>query len=257
MNRSYGAPRTSSTYFDQRLRALLQCGDVTRVCDLGGGANPIVSLDTVRSRKLAYLVVDVSETELAKAPGGYRTHTADVGIPQRLPDGPYDLILSKWVAEHIASPQVFHRNVLEALRPGGFALHLFPTLYSLPFVLNRLVPTALSERALGALRPGREAEGTHAKFKTYYRWCRGPTRRQETRLRALGYEVAEYVGFFGTNYFEKLPWLDHAEGTVSHHLTRHPAPLLTSFACVLLRKPAGAGDLPGAGAPGAETGVLR
>jgi SAM-dependent methyltransferase len=217
--------------------AVLDRSGAHRVADLGGGANPIVPLEMIAERDLDYTVFDVSSEELEKAPGGYRTVVADLGAPGFAPDGEFDLVISRWLLEHIERPAAFHRNVMETLRPGGRAAHFFPTLYSLPFLANRLLPEALTRRALRAAFPYREEEGSHGKFPARYRWCRGPTRAQLRRLESTGFVVEGYEGYFSHPYYRSVPGLRRLEGRLAEVLVRHPLPAITTFAAVVLRKP--------------------
>lgn len=212
--------------------------DIVRVCDLGGGANPILSLDFIAAHGLRYEILDASAEELAKAPAGYAALQADAADPElSRRHGPYDLIASGFIAEHIADAARFHANVLELLVPGGYAVHVFPTLYEPALVANLFVPERLTGPVLRRIQPGREPHGPHGKFPAYYRWCRGPSRRQLRRLRAVGFEIVDYVGYFGHGYFRRVEPLDRLEQRVAAALVRHPVPALTSYACVVLRRP--------------------
>ena len=218
--------------FDSRLVDLIQRSGARTICEIGGGANPALSLNFARENDLDYLVVDVSAEELEKAPIGYRTIVANVASPNvDLPDR-YDVIFSRMVAEHVASPAQFHRNIHAHLRPNGVAFHFFPTLYTLPYLVNRVVPESLARRLL------RGTGGGHEKFPAYYRWCRGPSRRQIHRFESIGYEVEEYVGFFGHGYYGRL--LRPAQSVndaLASLIVRRPVSLLTSYAQVVLRRP--------------------
>ncbi|HET6806879.1 MAG TPA: class I SAM-dependent methyltransferase [Frateuria sp.] len=214
-----------------------------RVLELGGGANPAIPLDFLRRHGIEYTVLDISPTELAKAPDHYRKVCGDIGSPSMSfdgIDGSYDIVFSKMLAEHVKNGEQMHRNVFRLLAPGGKAVHYFPTLYAPPFVVNRLVPERLGYWLLQWLQPGREQEGKSAKFPAYYSWCRGPTRRQIARLRGLGYAVEEYIGFFGHRvYYRKLPPVRRLHCRLADWLVKHPVPALTSSSYVLLSKPAG------------------
>lgn len=223
--------------YPEHVRRLVREPGVRRVCELGAGANPILGLDLVAEQGLEYHVVDISAEELAKAPPGYTTIQADAGAPAFAREhGPYDLVISAFLAEHLPRPQDFHAAVHAALAPGGRALHTFPTLYEPAFVLNRLLPERLTAVALRGAQEGREAEGAHAKFPAYYRWCRGPTRPQLRRLEEAGFDVLDYVGYFGHGYFSKLPRAYRLYERLSTTLVRYPVPALTSYASVLLRR---------------------
>ncbi|MGH9474745.1 MAG: class I SAM-dependent methyltransferase [Terriglobales bacterium] len=208
-----------------------------RIADLGGGANPMLSASFCRRYDLDYSVVDISEEELAKAPAGVRRVHVDLGSRDFTWQGErYDLVFSRMVAEHMPDGRQFHRNVLELVAPGGLALHCFPTLYSLPFLVNRVVSQRFSSWLLKRVQP--RDRYRHAKFPAHYSWCRGPSRRQCRRFTSLGYDVVEYQGYFGHPYFEAVPWLDACERRVAAWLALHPLPLGTSYAYLTLAKPA-------------------
>jgi SAM-dependent methyltransferase len=232
--------------FVKTVEQLATSPTVRSVCEIGGGANPLLPIEFVRSRGIEYTVVDISAEELAKAPNGYRKVQADVAAADPDIAGRYDLVFSQWLAEHVRSGRTFHQNVANLLTPGGYAVHVFPTLYSPPFVLNWLTPDWISESLLLWLQPHRHREGRHGKFPAYYRWCTGPSRRQLARLASVGFEVVEYHGFFGhsgaaavgDSYLDRLPRLMRYHERLASWLVGHPIPALTSYACVVLHKPA-------------------
>ena len=213
--------------------------DVRVVADFGGGANPTLALDEIERMGLCYLVVDASEAQLAKTPPGYRTRVLDLtGAPAGLGAERFDLVVSRFVAEHIADPEAFHRAVWASLRPGGLAAHFFPTLPAPPFVVNRLLHGRGSRRLVDALQPGaRHDGGLHAKFPAYYRWCAGPTARQHRRFASVGFEVVQYVVLVGHRYYERFPALQRAADAISRRAIRLRRPALATYACVVLRRP--------------------
>ena len=206
---------------------------VRRMCDVGGGAHPTLSLEEVRSLNLEYTLLDISAVELGKAPQGYVKLQADISEQnERGPTG-FDLITSTMLAEHVRNGEVFHRNVRDMLRPGGIACHFFPTLYALPLLMNSLMPERLSSRFLHWFNP---VDATHLKFPAHYSWCRGPSRRQIRRLERLGYKVLSYFGFFGHDYYLRVPVLKTVHGALARFLVAHPVPLWTSRAIVVLQR---------------------
>ncbi len=213
--------------------------DAHRIVDVGGGANPLLPLPFVTAHGLTYTILDISADELQKAPRGYETLQADIASPQATFDAQHDLVITKMLAEHIRDAGAFHRNVFRLLCPGGHAIHLFPTLFAPPFVVNRLIPERAAHAVLTGLS-GRERvrDGRLRKFPAYYSWCRGPSRRQIERFERIGFEVERYVGYFGTSeYFTKTPRIARIDHTVARWLTDHPVAALTSYARVTLRKP--------------------
>ena len=236
-NVRYGLSKTALAEWMELVRRLASRPDVVEVGDVGGGAGPILGREEAHSLGLAYTVMDVSATELAKAPAGYRTVVADVAADGFTPDRRYDLVLSRFVAEHIERPSVFHRNVLRMLRPGGWATHYFPTLYAPPFLFNKLVPERVSDPLLHRLAEERDDAGPQGKFPAHYRWCRGPSRRQLERLRSTGFEVEDYAGFFGFGGYSPVRAVERLEDAFSALLVRRPVWWYTAYAYVLLRRP--------------------
>ncbi len=213
---------------------LIETHDARHVCEVGGGANPSLGLDYIRARGVEYTVLDISQEELDKAPGGYRKLRADICGDLPLGLGGFDLVFTKMLCEHVRDARRFHQNVLRLLSPKGIAFHFFPTLFSPPFVLNRLLPEKISQELLDTFRPrdGRK----QGKFPAYYAWCRGPTRFQIARLQALGYEIVAYRGFFGHTYYSKIPLLGTLARRLGDFLVAHPLPHLTSYAYLVMRR---------------------
>lgn len=222
--------------FEPGLLQLIQERGLRRIVEIGGGANPMIPIEDVHRLGLDYTVLDISEVELAKAPAGYRTVCADIASADLALDGTYDLAFSRMLAEHVRHGEYLHRNIARLLRPGGHALHFFPTLWAPPFVINRLIPERLSDRLLALLNPDRDRH-QFGKFPAYYDWCRGPTRAQIKRFEGLGYSVAAYDGYYGHGqYYRHIPGLKSLHLAWCRFLSRHPLPALTSFAIVHLIK---------------------
>jgi 2-polyprenyl-3-methyl-5-hydroxy-6-metoxy-1,4-benzoquinol methylase len=110
------------------------------ICDVGGGANPILPLDFIINNQLNCTVLDISSTELEKAPNGYKKLVKDIEAKHFISTEQFDLVITKMMAEHIRNGRLFHKNIFSMLTPGGMAVHYFPTLYTLPFLVNKLVP---------------------------------------------------------------------------------------------------------------------
>lgn len=233
---SYGpSPRAWQDHSDC-LHALIRYEGIQAVLELGGGANPALTLAQAQNQRLDYAILDISREELDKAPAGYRKICADLNQPMPQVEGDFDLIFSKMLAEHVRDGAVFHKNVFNLLRPGGYAFHFFPTLYAPPFLANKLLPERLAQWVLDRVNPRDKYQ--HAKFPAYYSWCRGPTAQQMRRLESVGFEIYRYIGFFGhESYYRRLPLIRNLHRLTTAGLLRHPVPWLTSFAYLILRKP--------------------
>lgn len=216
------------------------CADLIRnghhkdVCEIGGGRDPLFTPDEIDSLGLNYTVVDVSDEELELLPEGYKTLVADLCEPAAMGLGEqFDFVLSKTAAEHMRDGAMMHRNVLALLRPGGEAIHLFPTLYSPIFAVNRVLPQWVSDRLLNRYDPRAKP-----KFKAYYSLCRGPSRRMLRRFTEMGYIIAEYRPFYGHDYFKQIRVLREIDDRFSAWAARRRNPYFTSYAWLRLRKPA-------------------
>jgi SAM-dependent methyltransferase len=208
------------------------------ICDIGGGANPHLSLNTINNLNLDYWVLDISETELNKADPGYNKIVANIAEEDLTiaPEKKFDLIFSKMLAEHVKDAESFHRNVFNLLKPGGCAIHFFPTLYAFPFLVNYLLPEYLAGKILNLVAP--RDRYRNEKFPAYYCWCRGPTINQIGRFEEIGYVVDQYHGYFGhEGYYSRLGILKRIHLKKTQRLLKNPNPLFTSYAYVVVRRP--------------------
>jgi hypothetical protein len=234
---AYHRSPCAQQHFWQEIQRLLQAG-AKRWCDVGGGAKPVLKPAQIEHWQLDHILLDVSQQALDRAPDGYEQFCGDILDPSAASQllargGPFDVVVSRWTAEHVKDGRRFHEAIFGLLAPGGTAVHLFPTLYSLPFVVNLLLPEPLSGALLRRAQPGRAG-----KFPPHYRWCRGPTRRQLRRIESIGYAIDRYDGYFGHGFYDRVAPLRRAHRAASAMLVEHPLPALTSFALVVLRRPA-------------------
>jgi SAM-dependent methyltransferase len=209
------------------------------VLEIGSGAHPTFPPRYVENAPFSYTTSDVDHIELDKAGDAYSRVLLDVCSPQ-LPESVidnYDFIFSRMVNEHVADGRRYYANLYRMLRPGGVTVHCFSTLYALPFLLNRLVPEIIASPLLDFFNPRNRYEKD--KFEARYSWSRGPTKTMIRRYQTLGYEVLQYDGFFGHDYYqERVPWLHALEKAKSQLLCSYiRLPMLTSYACVVLQKP--------------------
>jgi hypothetical protein len=208
-----------------------------RVLEVGSGANPTLDPGFVAAHGLEYTANDISKDELAKASAVYHRLALDISdgpIPASL-QGQFDFIFSRMTNEHVRDGQQYHRNIHFMLARGGIAAHWFSTLYALPFLVNKLSPEWLSDWLLRCFAP-RDTE-MHDKFKAHYSWSRGPSPSMIRRIEDIGFDVLEFRGYYGHGYYAKrLPLLYRLERLKAHWLVKHPFPLLTSYARLILRK---------------------
>ena len=222
--------------FEPALIELVDRTGAVELGELGGGANPTLTLLDAVDHPVELTVLDISAGELAKAPDGVTKLQADLCAAEPPVEERFDLVFSRMLCEHVTSGERFHTNCARALKPGGHAIHFFPTVPALPFVVNRLVPEALGDRVLSAVFPARRAGGQHQKFPAHYHWCWGPTAAQLARYRSAGFETVGYEVGIGHGYYDRIPGLRTLAARSSERVLRHPNPLLATYAMVTLRK---------------------
>ncbi|MBX3048631.1 MAG: class I SAM-dependent methyltransferase [Anaerolineales bacterium] len=235
LNIRYGVFENEWEEYPGYIQDLVCASEAKKICDIGGGANPLLDIEFVVSRELEYTVLDISKEELDKADRRYNKLCKDIQEEPFLSKEKYDLVISRMVAEHVRSGHTFHKNVFSILNSGGLAVHFFPTLWALPFLVNKLLPDDFSSVLLNLFAPRNRIQ--NAKFPAYYDLCFGPTSKMLKEFSALDYEVVEFCGYFGNNYWRRVPILNSAHQAFSRFLFRFPNPHLTSYSRVTLRKP--------------------
>lgn len=205
------------------------------ILEIGAGANPTLNKSAISDLNLFYTISDVDDNELIKADDVYKKVILDLSSGNVSSENKYDLVFSRMTGEHIKNGGLFHKNLYNLLLPGGLAVHCLSTLYAFPFVINRLFPENLSDKILKLFAPRDEYK--HGKFKAYYSWARGPSKRMIDRFKKLGYEVVQYSGYFGHNYYSKIPVISTFEKIKAKLLLKYPLPFFTSYATIILKKP--------------------
>lgn len=214
---------------------LILKNNLKSILEIGAGANPTINPEFIKKHNLKYTISDIDDDELKKADEIYSKLVIDLSSSSfNLPEK-FDLVFSRMVGEHISDAKTFHRNVFKILNKGGLSFHCFSTLYTFPFLINKIIPNGLSDVVLDKFAPRDKHQ--HGKFKAYYDWSRGPSPQMIKRFEKIGYEIVEYVGYFGHNYYNKIPILNKIEEVKSKILLKFPIPLLTAYAYFILKKP--------------------
>lgn len=166
-----------------------------RVLDVGGGRRPVIDPRDVARLRLHVTGLDLSENELRAAPPGSYQATIVGDVGQLDIEGPYDLILSRAVLEHVADPAAALRSLSAALAPGGAMAHVVPCGRAPFAVAHRILGHRLSRRLLRATHPDRtEIES----FEAYYRLC--VPSQMAALCRRDGLEIAEITPHFASDY---------------------------------------------------------
>lgn len=207
-----------------------------RLLEIGGGRDPLLKPDEARAAGVAYTVNDISARELSLAPPGFATACFDVaGAISPALNGAYDLVISHMVMEHVKGAPRAWANMAALLAPGGVALAFNPTLYAPPFLINRLVPEAITAPLLRLFFPERH-DGDEPKFPARYELCVANPAVVEPALKAAGFREALSVPFWGDRYFRHLPGIRSANDALSALAEARDWRFLTSYAYTLGRK---------------------
>lgn len=218
--------------------ALIRASEAKRVMEIGGGRSPSFTHEQVSALGIDYVSNDISERELARAPAWAERAHFDIQSPDPEAIRPFaggiDVAFSKMVMEHVPSYRRAYANIFGLLREGGIAISFHPVLYAVPFVINRLMPEAASQRLLRAVFPNRNDEGV-PKFPAYYSGCVISGRVREA-LREIGFSGVWQIPFYGHRYYRKIPGLRTAHARFTALARRRDMTRFAAFAFTLVRK---------------------
>jgi hypothetical protein len=220
---------TATLRYGDELKQIVATYPDADILELGAGRFPSFWLRDMPSSARSYTVNDISEEELSRLPEGYEKACFDVSGDASNFRDTYDVVFSRFLAEHVPDGVAMHRNVFGVLRKGGTAFHLIPTLYAMPFVINKLLPERLTSALLGALSPSRKIS---PKFPAYYSACYGNPHRMERLLKGIGYSHVEIRNFYGHYYYERIPGLKQAHERFSALAAQRDWTLLSSYAYI-------------------------
>ena len=212
-----------------------------RIADIGGGANPIISCDFARKNGIDYCLMDISRDELDKAPAHYTNKICiDLTAPtatflRAIDKEEFDLVFSHMFLEHVRTPVQAHKNIHSLLKPGGIAVHFYPTPYNLPLALNRVLPERLTTAMIKISQPERDLEGHLGKFRAYYKMCGNPGKALHQKFENMGYTVLAHTGFVGHRYYNRIPILRDIEFALRPLLARFSIGM-TSAQLLILKK---------------------
>jgi SAM-dependent methyltransferase len=219
------------------IQNLAQDLDLKRLCEIGGGRSPLFTAAEMRDMGCTLTVNDISQRELDHGPGGYDTLCLDIAsdIGKARP-GQFDLMFSQMVFEHVRDMKQAWRNVHTLLAPGGVALAFFPTLYALPFVINKLLPETVTGPLVRAIYPHRSNDGNAPKFPAYYDYCFGDGRILKPMLDEIGFSEHLVLPFWGHEYFKRIPVVREIDYAFNKLAAKRHWSQFTTYAYVMVRK---------------------
>jgi len=165
------------------------------VLDVGAGRKPAFPPNR-RPRSCYYAGLDLSASELAKAPPGSYNDTWARDIVSRCPEleRRFDLVVSWQVLEHVKPLGTAIENIRSYLRPGGRFVATLSGAFSAYGLINQVVPARVGVWAMHRLL-GRDSETV---FPAYYDQC-WKTALERTLGRWSRFEVIPF--YIGATYF--------------------------------------------------------
>lgn len=225
--------RTAMQGYEQELFGIIMRYPQAKILELGGGRWPSFRMAEMPPNVTSYTVNDVDPRELEHAGPEYDRACFDVSGDASAFADTYDVVFSRFLAEHVRDGLSMHRNVFEVLKPGGVAFHLIPTLYATPFLINRVIPEWFGDALLRMFRPGREIS---PKFPAYYSHCYGDLPRMHEMFRKIGYSKVEIRNFYGHFYYEKIPVIAQLHDFAAGMAARKNWSWLASYAYITAYK---------------------
>lgn len=158
--------------FFTQVAALLRASDT--VLDFGAGRgewfqdDPVLyrrHLQNFRGRCTHVDGCDVDPAVLDN-PTLDRALTFEPGGPLPYEDGRFDLVVSRYVFEHLPDPEWAARELLRVTRPGGWICAVTPNRFGYVALLSSLVPNRLHASVLKSVQPDRKSIDV---FPTVYR----------------------------------------------------------------------------------------
>jgi SAM-dependent methyltransferase len=208
-----------------------------RLIEIGGGRDPLFNLREIEQLDVEMTINDILPGELAVLPPGYRTARFDIaGDATQLRDfrGKFDFAFSRMVFEHVSDGKRAWENLFELLAPGGAALTYIPTLYTLPFVVNWLLPDKLAAAIVKAIYKNR-TDDEDPVFPARYSWCFTDARLTKM-LSEVGYRDVFVLPMYGHGYYKPLPSMHGIQRRFAALARRKDWRALTSFAFIAVRK---------------------
>jgi SAM-dependent methyltransferase len=208
------------------------------IIEIGGGRSPSFTEREVNAMGVEYTSNDISARELSLAPVWVGKALFDIQTPERIDIEPYreryDFAFSKMVMEHVADYERAYANIHAILRPGGVAIAFHPVLYSMPFLVNRLLPEAASDKILRVFFPNRNESDT-PKFPAVYSGCRISLKVRDN-IKRLGFREVWQVPFYGHNYYSRLPVVRDIHNIIDRFIMMNRITWFATFAYTIVRK---------------------
>jgi SAM-dependent methyltransferase len=224
--------------YENVVRGLARILHAHRLLEVGGGRDPLFKADELQALGFEMTINDISQTELDVLPATYHKACFDVaGDISKVAHlrGHFDLAFSRMVFEHVADGQRGWANLYEMLAPGGVALAFIPTLYSLPFVINRLLPDDVAAKIVKRIYPNR-TDDEDPVFPARYSWTFASEHTMKPMLQGIGYREVAILPFYGHGYFDRFPVVRDVHAGFTALARKQDWRMVASYAYIAARK---------------------
>ena len=211
-------------------------GDTVRMLEIGGGRGPLLRPAEAAAAGIAVTVNDIDARELSLGPREFDKAQFDIaGAAPAARLGQFDVVVSRMVMEHVADGRKAWSNMAALLAPGGIAMAFHPTLYAPPFIVNRLLPEALTARVLRFFFPGRH-DGGYPKFPARYELCVSNLDRIAPILAECGFSEVLIAPIWGHGYFRHVPIVREMDAALQRLAEARDWRWLSTYAFTLARR---------------------
>jgi SAM-dependent methyltransferase len=175
--------------FGTRVLGVVNSGRKMRVLEIGGSSRPFLTADLTQE----YVGLDVDE-EVRSAPE--YTRTLVQSVEETIP-GKYDLVITKYVLEHVADNRTAMRQISECIAEDGHLICLIPCGYHPYSIATRIVGNSAQRWLIRFLRPHHSAT---TGYRVYYDYCSPDAFPRIVKESGLQVEFME-VHWSASNYF--------------------------------------------------------
>ena len=180
------------------------------VYEVGGGKNPLLSMDEKVLWGLRVFGLDINDGELSKAPTGAYDATIRADITRYRGREDADVVICQALLEHVTDTNSAFAGLASILKKDGVALLFTPSKNALYARVNQFIPERLKNKLLRLLYP--ELAGKSG-FPCRYHRCTLPEFEEMARRQGLdvlqkrAYYYSEYFSFFTPLHVFCRVWL--------------------------------------------------
>jgi SAM-dependent methyltransferase len=182
-------PRIVASYMNARPGQL--------IADVGGGKRCSFARYRDPESGTRIVAIDVSDDEIKQNQDVDERRVANIMETLPFASNEVDLMVSSSVLEHLTDLDAFVTTAHDALKPGGYFIHLFPGRFAPFAMLNRAMPNRVARRLLHTFHPATDGI---CGFPAFYDRC-SPS--EITRLlERRGFHVHECrVSYYQSRYY--------------------------------------------------------